>query len=208
MASIREVYILEAEWNEIKFSEEPANSFVVVAGGFSYEWSMRVDDTQIRPLTAADGSLFREIRLEALRSNPEAFGSTFEMESVQNLDFFSARLRTSEMLGAFDGTEIVGMAGLLVRTGQKEAHKGLLVSMYVRPQARRRGVGRRLAEAVIDIARQRIELLQLAVVKGNESARQLYANLGFLEYGYEKKALKQDGRYYDEILMAKDLTSQ
>lgn len=169
---------------------------------------MRVDDIQIRRLVPADGALFRDIRLEALRSNPEAFGSTFEMESVQNLDFFSGRLLSSEMLGAFDGAEIVGMAGLLIRTGLKEAHKGLLVSMYVRPQARRRGVGRRLAEAVLDIARQKIELLHLAVVSGNESARELYATLGFLEYGCEKKALKQDGRYYDEILMAKDLTSE
>jgi hypothetical protein len=29
--------------------------------------------------------------------------------------------------------------------------------------------------------------------------------LGFVEYGLEKKALKQDGRFYDEVLMAKDL---
>jgi hypothetical protein len=28
-----------------------------------------------------------------------------------------------------------------------------------------------------------------------------------VEYGLEKKALKQNGRYYDEVLMAKDLTA-
>jgi len=27
--------------------------------------------------------------------------------------------------------------------------------------------------------------------------------VGFVEYGYEKRALKQDGRYYDEVLMVK-----
>ncbi|MGC0388584.1 MULTISPECIES: hypothetical protein [Bradyrhizobium] len=30
----------------------------------------------------------------------------------------------------------------------------------------------------------------------------LYATAGFVDYGREVKALKQDGRYYDEILMA------
>jgi hypothetical protein len=35
-----------------------------------------------------------------------------------------------------------------------------------------------------------------------------YARLGFLEYGVEKNALKQAGRYYDEVLMAKDLLRQ
>ena len=39
----------------------------------------------------------------------------------------------------------------------------------------------------------------------NERARSLYARLGFLEYGVEKNALKQAGRYYDEVLMAKNL---
>ena len=31
----------------------------------------------IRRLTEADAVLYRDIRLEALRANPEAFGSTF-----------------------------------------------------------------------------------------------------------------------------------
>jgi RimJ/RimL family protein N-acetyltransferase len=43
------------------------------------------------------------------------------------------------------------------------------------------------------------------VVKENEAARRLYAGLGFLDYGIELHALKQGGRYYDEILMAKQL---
>ena len=77
--------------------------------------------------------------------------------------------------------------------------------MYVRPAARRTGIGRRLVEAIVDLARDRVELIQLAVVRDNEQARHLYASLGFREYGVEKNALKQDGRYYDEVLMAKDL---
>ena len=59
---------------------------------------------------------------------------------------------------------------------------------------------------MIDFARGRVELLQLAVVRDNEPARRFYASLGFVEYGIERKALKQGGRYYDEILMAKELS--
>jgi ribosomal protein S18 acetylase RimI-like enzyme len=77
--------------------------------------------------------------------------------------------------------------------------------MYVRPSARKAGVGRRLVETIIEFARQRVELIQLSVVSDNEQARRLYERLGFVEYGIEKKALKQDDRYYDEVLMAKDL---
>jgi ribosomal protein S18 acetylase RimI-like enzyme len=160
---------------------------------------------QIRGLAPADAALYRDIRLEGLRCDPEAFGSTFEAENARPLTFFSERLGGSAAFGAFRGSELVGIAGLLIREGQKEAHKGLLVGMYVRPSARKSGVGRRLVETVVEFARHRVELVQLAVVSENEQARRLYERLGFVKYGLEKNALKQDGHYYDEVLMAKDL---
>jgi len=162
-------------------------------------------EIQIRRLTSADAALYRNIRLEGLRCSPKAFGSTFEAENARPLTFFSERLGGSAAFGAFHGSELVGIAGLLIREGQKEAHKGLLVGMYVRPSARKSGVGRRLVETIVEFARDRVELIQLSVVSENEQARRLYEHLGFVEYGIEKKALKQDGRYYDEVLMAKDL---
>ena len=160
---------------------------------------------QIRRLTPADAAVYRDIRLQGLRCSPEAFGSTFEAETAKPLTFFSERLDGSAAFGAFHDSELVGIAGLLIREGRKEAHKGLLVGMYVRPSARKAGVGRRLVETIIEFARQRVELIQLSVVSDNEQARRLYERLGFLEYGLEKRALKQDGHYYDEVLMAKDL---
>jgi len=45
----------------------------------------------------------------------------------------------------------------------------------------------------------------LTVISENEAARRLYRALGFIEYGVEKRALKQNGRYYDEVLMVKFL---
>jgi ribosomal protein S18 acetylase RimI-like enzyme len=168
-----------------------------------------VDKSQIhvRRLAPSEGAAYREIRLEALRTNPEAFGSTYEVESVRPLEHFSERVASCPVFGAFRGTEIVGMAGFLGREGAKDAHKGYLWGMYVRSDARNAGVGRKLVEAVINYARKYVELLQLDVVSENEAAQRLYASLGFVEYGIERKALKQHGRYYDEVLMAKDLTA-
>jgi RimJ/RimL family protein N-acetyltransferase len=165
-------------------------------------WMLQV---KIRRLVPADAALYRDIRLEGLRCSPEAFGGTFEAENARPLTFFSERFGGSAAFGAFHGSELVGIAGLLTHEGQKEAHKGLLVGMYVRPSARNAGVARRLVEAIIEFARDRVELIQLSVVSENKQARRLYERLGFLEYGIEKKALKQDGRYYDEVLMAMDL---
>jgi ribosomal protein S18 acetylase RimI-like enzyme len=162
-------------------------------------------DVEIRRMMPADAAQYREIRLEGLKCSPQAFGSTYETESVQPSSRFSERLASSAVFGAFRGAELLGIAGFAVRNGVKEAHKGLLWGRYVRPDARTAGVGRRLVEAVIDYARQRVELLQLSVVSDNDPARLLYTRLGFIEYGVEKNSLKQHGRYYDEILMALDL---
>ena len=162
---------------------------------------------EIRRLGSADAAVYRELRLAALRNSPEAFGSTFERESAEPLEWFRARLENGQVFGAFRALELFGIAGFVRREDEKEKHTGLLVGMYVRPDARNAGIGRQLIEAVIDYARQHVELLQLTVVKDNHRARQLYARLGFVEYGIEKNSLKQDGRYFDEILMAMDLVS-
>jgi ribosomal protein S18 acetylase RimI-like enzyme len=159
----------------------------------------------IRRLTSADAPAYREIRLAGLRDRPEAFGSTFVRESTQPLTWFCDRLSNSAVFGAFHSMALVGVAGLAIREGEKERHKGLLWGMYVRPDARKGGVGKRLVEAVIDHARAHVEVIQLSVISENEPARRLYAGLGFVEYGREKDSLKQNGRYYDEILMALDL---
>ena len=156
----------------------------------------------------ADVALYRDIRLEALRANPEAFGSAFEVENAQPPSWFSDRLGNSTVLGVFRDSQLVAIAGFAIQQGQKRAHKGLLWGMYVRPDARMAGVGRQLIEAILDVARQHVELIQLTVVRDNARARSLYASLGFVDYGLEKNALKQDGRYYDEVLMAKDLSGR
>jgi len=160
---------------------------------------------QIRRLETSDAALYRDIRLEALKKNPEAFGSTFEREDAQPLSWFEAAVGRADIFGAFlDGT-LAGIAGYAARESSKQAHKALLWGMYVRTAARNAGLGKRLVGAVLDHARGRVEMVQLTVVSENEAARRLYGALGFVEFGYEKRALKQAGRYYDEVLMVKFL---
>ncbi len=160
---------------------------------------------EVRRLLPADAALYRQIRLEALERNPEAFGSTFAAESAEPVSWFAQRLERAPVFAAFRGADLLGIAGFFPRQGRKEAHKGVLVGMYVRPQARRAGVGRWLVAAVTDHARGQVEILQLSVVTDNAPAKRLYESFGFIEYGVEKNSLKQNGRYWDEALMAKPL---
>ena len=159
----------------------------------------------IRRLEPADAALYREIRLEALSDDPAAFGSTFERENAQPLSWFEAAIARAAIFGAFLDGKLAGIAGFSVQEGSKQAHKGVLWAMYVRGTARGTGLGKQLVAAVLDHARGRVEMVQLTVVSENEAACRLYEAMGFVAYGYEKRALKQDGRYYDELLMVKFL---
>jgi ribosomal protein S18 acetylase RimI-like enzyme len=161
-------------------------------------------DAIIRRLRSDDAASFKAIRLEALKANPELLRSTFEGEDRLGVAWFAGRLEDTHTVGAFRDRELVGIAGFAIQQGQPNAHKGRLFGMYVRSSSRNLGVGRLLLGAVLDVARQTVELIQLSVVSDNRPARRLYESAGFLEFGLETKASKYGDRYYDEALMALD----
>ena len=163
---------------------------------------MSIAPIDLRRLGPEDASAYQEIRLEALADSPYAFSSTLETEQDQPLDRFAKRLADDFILGAFRGSYLVGVAGFYIQPRPKHRHKGMLWGMYVRPDHRTAGIGRKLVEVISEHARQHVELLQLVVVADNMPARRLYASLGFVEYGIERHATKYHGQYHDDVLMA------
>ena len=53
---------------------------------------------EIRQLTAADAEVYRDLRLEGLQTNPEAFGASFEEEMDLSIESFASRLKGQEHL--------------------------------------------------------------------------------------------------------------
>jgi ribosomal protein S18 acetylase RimI-like enzyme len=154
----------------------------------------------IRLLTEADWITYRDLRLVALRSHPEAFGSTAEYEESLGDTWFQQVLRTNFVLAAFRDGAIVGLAAWRRNAVAKAAHVGAIWGMYVAPTERGRGAGQALLEAVIAHAAPSVEALKLSVTTSNASAVALYERLGFAPYGVEPGTLKIDGRYYDTEL--------
>jgi ribosomal protein S18 acetylase RimI-like enzyme len=156
---------------------------------------------QVRRLGPEDAAAFQALRLEGLAQHRCAFAASHDEEAVQSVAEITGRLERQPVFGAFDGGELLGMAGFAVPTRAKKRHKGVLWGVYVREAARGRGVGRALVLAVIEYARAHVVQLHAAVVTSNEAARELYRSLGFATYGLEPRGLACAGQYFDQELM-------
>lgn len=155
----------------------------------------------IRRLGPADAAAYREIRLEGLERHPEAFGSTYADEAKLAPEDFVRRVVEVPTFAAERDGRLLGLAGLAIESSTKRRHRGTLIRMYVRPEARGSGAADALVEAVLDHARaEGLDSVILAVTVGNQAAGRLYDRHGFTVYGVEPGALRIGDRAYDDEL--------
>ncbi len=164
----------------------------------------------IRRLDPDAASAYLALRLLALRESPTAFGTSYEEEVGLSLDEVRRALDTAfgwNLLGAFMGEALVGMARLDREESLKERHRASLRSMYVHPAHRRAGVGRVLVQEQLAVAHAMpgLQQITLSVTAGNAPAISLYESFGFTSYGVAPEALCVAGAYYDEVHMVRHL---
>src|SRR4051795_5679809 len=78
----------------------------------------------LRPLSPENAALFREIRLEGLAQDPDAFTSTFEDESAKKLSYFAESLAASTVFAAFRGPDLLGGCRVLCPARSKASAQG------------------------------------------------------------------------------------
>ena len=169
---------------------------------------LKSSEMPIRRLTLGDALEYRALRLRAFRDHPEAFTSSYEEEAGKPLSHAQARLAPASparFWGAFvhDGLSpagrLVGSVGLDREQRLKNRHKAVVLGMFVAPEQARRGLGRRLLEALLIEARASdLELLVLTVTCGNDGAERLYRQAGFASYRLEPGAIKIANRRFDK----------
>ncbi len=151
---------------------------------------------QVRRITGRDAALLKQVRLAALEDAPSAFASTHaaeatrpEAEWVQRASAGSEGCDRATFFAALDD-EVVGLIGGY-RDGPSSATVEL-VSMWVAPHVRNRGVGAALVDAVTAWAIETdATTVSLWVTRGNTPAETLYISKGFVTTG-EVRPLPSD----------------
>ncbi|MHA1672764.1 MAG: GNAT family N-acetyltransferase [Promethearchaeota archaeon] len=98
--------------------------------------------------------------------------------------------------------KIVGLCAIFLYA-QKVKHIGGL-GIMVDQDVRRMGLGKKLMEIVIALAKKTIsqlECIELGVIAENRSALALYEQMGFVSVARIPKRMNHFGVYYDEVIM-------
>lgn len=129
----------------------------------------------VRAATAADWTQARRLIEEYAASlNVDLCFQNFD-EEIEHLSAHYGPPRGA-MLLAFDGDDAIGCVGLRAH----DDTTGEIKRLYVAPSARGRALGRTLAEAIIEAAREHgFRRLVLDTLPTMQTAQALYASLGF-----------------------------
>ena len=166
----------------------------------------------IRILTSSDASTYRELRLQALSQNPEAFISTLEVERKKPLSSFIYELGIAKQApfwgyyGIFLDQKLIGFCQIDKSPVAKKSHVAYLYNLYISPEYRGKGLAKKLVTELLEkIKSQQIELVFITYLSKNRPARDFYNHLGFKECGIKPKAIKDSDEYDDEIEMVLEL---
>jgi GNAT superfamily N-acetyltransferase len=141
-------------------------------------------DVVVRRIAPDDVGVARELRLRALKTDPSSFGSTYEREAAFADEIWEERVARgargddAATLLAFRADEAVGLVSGF--RDEEEATVFDVVGMWVAPEARGEGIGRRLLEEIESwfASCGGIEV-RLSVTNEAAAARGLYASAGY-----------------------------
>ena len=146
--------------------------------------------TLLEQITEENVVAFKEVRLAALQDSPTAFESVYANELLIPHEKWIERARNwggpkSRAFLANDNGDYCGIAAGTI--DPSDATQAYLLSMWVMPSYRQRGVGRVLVNAVVGWAgTTAARKVVLDVTANNDGAIAFYERLGFVKTGKTK----------------------
>lgn len=168
-------------------------------------------EIQYLPLEPAHWKDYKTLRLEALKTEPDAYTYVHAEESKKTNDYWQDRFRqyvngeTGIMFGAFVDGMVVGMMGATWKSKKRLRHIATLAMVYVSPEYRKHGVASCLMERVLQCLQNDHGIIKvmLRVTARKKPAVTFYTRSGFREVGLLEKEIKFRKNFLDVILMEK-----
>jgi L-amino acid N-acyltransferase YncA len=152
---------------------------------------------EIRPFAPSDWPAVEEIYAQGI----ETRAATFETEPPTWEQFDAGRLPHHRLVAVENGS-VVGWAAVSP-TSTRECYSGVVEhSVYVAEDARGRGIGLALLQALVESAEQSgIWTIQSSIFPENEASVRLHERAGFRVVGRRERIAKLDGAWRDTVLV-------
>lgn len=168
---------------------------------------------EIVELPVEEWQAYRDLRLRALREDPQAFSSTYAAAVESAEAAWKKRLEEARqgergwLLFAREHSRLVGMIGAYIEDNATDTVT--IVSVYVPREERGRGISVRLMESILGKLSRKpaLKTAKLAVNKDQVAALSLYRKFGFRETGSEPLRMG-DGSLAEEVTMQRRLPYQ
>lgn len=155
---------------------------------------------------------YRDLRLFAVEESPlSVVKNPEEMKAIKENSWQSMLKKAFEEKQMFlyfaqIDNKIVGVSGAMIDEFAKMRHRALVISMYVLPEYRNKGIAKELLQTLFNkLAEKGVQQVRLFVETQNEQAIGLYTSLGFKTVATCEKYFNVDGVYYDQLMMSKEL---
>lgn len=177
-----------------------------------YDPAVQSGSIKVRHANLADVDAYRELRLEALKNHPTAFGQDYAEALLRPPSYWEETLTMDSkekalfLAEAMSQGQLVGMTGISRSSYKKASHSANIWGVYVRPEWRGNHIAEGLIRSCLTWAEEQgIIIVKLGVLGNNQPAIRCYERCGFKTYGIEPKGLFYEGAFYDGCLMAVEL---
>lgn len=160
-----------------------------------------MDSIEIISLKPEEWKQYRDLRLRALKEEPQAFGSTYEENALHPDEYWEKRIEDTInkntqwlVFAKLDGV-LIGMAGAFAEKEPDNAH---VIAVYVAPEARGKGISKQLMKELLNRIKTN-KLIKKIIVEVNPeqvAALNLYKNSGFTFINKYRNMLG-DGKEHD-----------
>jgi GNAT superfamily N-acetyltransferase len=150
-----------------------------------------MEDIKITSLQPSEWKKYKDLRLRALKEDPQAFSSTYE-DNLKLEDKVWKQLLEKSLKGesqwylfAKKDEQLIGMVGAFT---EEEKDTAIVIAMYVVKEQRGKGISKQLMNGIISQVQKNktIKKISLRVSTGQPVALNLYKGLGFKEFKKEK----------------------
>ena len=164
-----------------------------------------MDNIVVKKASQKDWKKYKEIRLDALKKNPESFGASYEDEKDRTENKWKERMRDKNrmILLVLNDKKVIGISVVSFESSAKLIHIAHVSSVYLKKEYRGKGISTMLMNETIKLirARKSTKKINLQVTTNQLAAISLYKKVGFKIVGELRQEMRVNGKYYNSYVM-------